>query len=413
MHYEPRGSEWRLVRGTQRRALHLPLIGDFNVANALGAAAAAWALGRVAVATIAARLATQPQVPGRLEIVHEHPTVLRDYAHTPDALERALAAVRPFTRERLIVVFGAGGDRDRGKRPLMGAVADRLGRSRDRHERQPAHGRSGADSRRHRARHAPDDHERIEDRRAAIARALERSPTRATTWSCSPERDTRRIRCAARQRPVRRKAIVASPGRCGDGGRGMLDMPEGAHVVIARATDWFWTLDRAAQRLRSCAVAHAAARHAPLAGVSHRHARDRARRSVRRARGRALRRARLSRRGRGARRRGGRRVAARARRPGSACRCTSCADTLVRARRARPLPAPRVGAARTGGRGRRVERQDEHQGAASARRSARGSRCTPRPATSTTRSACRSRCSRCPTRPTWRWSSWARTCPAR
>jgi UDP-N-acetylmuramoyl-L-alanyl-D-glutamate--2,6-diaminopimelate ligase len=104
--------------------LTLPLIGDFNVVNALGAAAAAWHLG-MSTATIAARLRTAPQVPGRLEIINERPTVLRDYAHTPDALERAIAAVRPFTRRRLIVVFGCGGDRDRGKRPQMGNIAER------------------------------------------------------------------------------------------------------------------------------------------------------------------------------------------------------------------------------------------------------------------------------------------------
>ena len=63
-------------------------------------------------------------MPGRLEIISEHPTVLRDYAHTPDALERALMAVRPFTHGSLTVVFGCGGDRDKGKRPEMGRIAE-------------------------------------------------------------------------------------------------------------------------------------------------------------------------------------------------------------------------------------------------------------------------------------------------
>lgn len=124
VHYDPRGSEWRLCAGSQRHSLTLPLIGDFNVVNALGAAAAAWHLG-MPVSAIAARLRTAPQVPGRLEIISERPTVVRDYAHTPDALERAIAAVRPFTRRRMIVVFGCGGDRDRGKRPQMGNIAER------------------------------------------------------------------------------------------------------------------------------------------------------------------------------------------------------------------------------------------------------------------------------------------------
>ena len=120
--YSPRGSQWTLACGADRHDVRLPLIGDFNVANALAAAAAAIALG-VTVIEVARRLTTMPQVPGRLEIVNEEPTVLRDYAHTPDALERALAAVRPFATGRLIVVFGCGGDRDRGKRPEMGRIA--------------------------------------------------------------------------------------------------------------------------------------------------------------------------------------------------------------------------------------------------------------------------------------------------
>jgi UDP-N-acetylmuramoyl-L-alanyl-D-glutamate--2,6-diaminopimelate ligase len=103
--------------------VELPLIGDFNIANALAAAAAAWTLD-ISPETIASRLSSMPQVPGRLELLSEAPAVLRDYAHTPDALERALTAVRPFASGRLIVVFGCGGDRDRGKRPEMGRAAE-------------------------------------------------------------------------------------------------------------------------------------------------------------------------------------------------------------------------------------------------------------------------------------------------
>ncbi len=123
--FHPRGSRWSLVHGETRANVELPLIGDFNVANALGAAAAAIGLG-LDVHTVASRLRSLPQVPGRLEILSEHPTVLRDYSHTPDALERALLALRPFTPGRLVVMFGCGGDRDTGKRPMMAEVAHRL-----------------------------------------------------------------------------------------------------------------------------------------------------------------------------------------------------------------------------------------------------------------------------------------------
>ncbi|MBI4408122.1 MAG: UDP-N-acetylmuramoyl-L-alanyl-D-glutamate--2,6-diaminopimelate ligase [Gemmatimonadetes bacterium] len=116
------GARFRLTTPAGSAAVVLPLLGAFNVQNALGAAAACHALG-MAPATVAARLASAPQVPGRLERIAGHPCpVLTDYAHTPDALGRALAALRPLASGRLIVVFGAGGDRDRGKRPLMGAV---------------------------------------------------------------------------------------------------------------------------------------------------------------------------------------------------------------------------------------------------------------------------------------------------
>ncbi len=120
--YTPRGSEWMLHTPAGTAHVSLPLIGDFNVINALGAAAAAHALG-MDVTTIANRLSSLGQVPGRLELLSERPTILRDYAHTPDALERALVAMRPFTPAKLIVVFGCGGDRDKGKRPLMAQAA--------------------------------------------------------------------------------------------------------------------------------------------------------------------------------------------------------------------------------------------------------------------------------------------------
>ena len=120
---DARGSRFRLSGRWGEADAALPLLGDFNVSNALAAAACALGLGH-RLADVVARLAQSPQVPGRMERIAESPcVVLRDYAHTPDALERALDSLRPLTRGRLIVVFGCGGDRDRGKRPLMGRIA--------------------------------------------------------------------------------------------------------------------------------------------------------------------------------------------------------------------------------------------------------------------------------------------------
>jgi len=104
--------------------VRLRLLGRYNAWNAAGAFAAALALG-VAPERAAAGLAAVAVVPGRLERVAEGQPfeVAVDYAHTPDALERALAAVREHVRGRVLVVFGCGGDRDRAKRPVMGRVA--------------------------------------------------------------------------------------------------------------------------------------------------------------------------------------------------------------------------------------------------------------------------------------------------
>jgi UDP-N-acetylmuramoyl-L-alanyl-D-glutamate--2,6-diaminopimelate ligase len=104
----------------------LPLAGAFQVSNALVAAGLAIASGDEPARVFAA-LAQLEGAPGRLERVgasHGAP-IFVDYAHKPDALEKVLATLRPLTLGRLIVVFGCGGDRDRGKRPLMGEIAAR------------------------------------------------------------------------------------------------------------------------------------------------------------------------------------------------------------------------------------------------------------------------------------------------
>jgi len=106
----------------------LPLAGDFQVANAIVAAGLALVSGVPADAAFRA-LERLKGAPGRLELVGSTENgvpVYVDYAHKPDALENVLASVRPFTTGRVIVVFGCGGDRDKGKRPIMGDIATRL-----------------------------------------------------------------------------------------------------------------------------------------------------------------------------------------------------------------------------------------------------------------------------------------------
>jgi UDP-N-acetylmuramoyl-L-alanyl-D-glutamate--2,6-diaminopimelate ligase len=115
------------VLGRARR-VELPLAGTFQAFNVLGAVGLAIATGLAPEAALEA-LPDLEGVPGRIEQVGRTPRggqVFVDYAHTPDALETVLEAIRPHTEARLWVVFGCGGDRDRGKRPLMGEIASRL-----------------------------------------------------------------------------------------------------------------------------------------------------------------------------------------------------------------------------------------------------------------------------------------------
>ena len=110
--------------GGKRFQVRLPLVGEFQIENALVAAGLAIATGGAPGATFAA-LGDLRGAKGRLELVGEKrgAPIFVDYAHKPDALAKALEALRPYATGKLIVVFGAGGDRDRGKRPLMGAIA--------------------------------------------------------------------------------------------------------------------------------------------------------------------------------------------------------------------------------------------------------------------------------------------------
>ena len=107
-----------------RRKLRLPLVGEFQIENALVAAGLAIATGGDAERVFAA-VEKLEGAPGRLELVGERngAPIFVDYAHKPDALAKALEALRPYAKRKLVVVFGAGGDRDTGKRPLMGEIA--------------------------------------------------------------------------------------------------------------------------------------------------------------------------------------------------------------------------------------------------------------------------------------------------
>lgn len=118
------GSRFRINLGLEREEVHTPLIGRHNVSNCLAAAAAAAHFG-IALSDIARGIEALSGVPGRLERINcgQPFHVFVDYAHTDDALRNVIRAIRPLTPGRIICVFGAGGDRDRSKRPLLGKAA--------------------------------------------------------------------------------------------------------------------------------------------------------------------------------------------------------------------------------------------------------------------------------------------------
>ena len=125
---DARGLRFSLWIGAAVHEVSTRIIGRFNVSNLLGVAAVLWARGWGA-GRIAEVLAQLDPVPGRMSRLGgdgRKPLVVIDYAHTPDALEKALATLREHAQARLIVVFGCGGERDSGKRPQMAAIAERL-----------------------------------------------------------------------------------------------------------------------------------------------------------------------------------------------------------------------------------------------------------------------------------------------
>lgn len=166
------GTRWRMMTPQGEVDVRLPLPGRFNAGNAMAAAAVALDEG-LPLDGVAGALSDAPQVPGRMEVLRSGAfTVIRDYAHTPDALRRVLRELRPGDG-RLLLVFGCGGDRDAGKRPLMGRVAGEeadlalVTTDNPRSEDPEAIADAVVEDM------DPADYERIPDRRAAIARALE------------------------------------------------------------------------------------------------------------------------------------------------------------------------------------------------------------------------------------------------
>src|SRR5438067_12550102 len=168
------GTSFQLDARGKSYFVRVPLIGRFNVANSLAALAAANALG-VTLRAAVLSLGKTPQVPGRLEAVpaKRQFQIYVDYAHTPDALLNVLKTLRELEPRRLIVVFGCGCDRDRQKRPLMGSIVDQNADyaiiTSDNPRKEDPEAIIAEVEKGFRGNH----HEKVADRTAAIARAIE------------------------------------------------------------------------------------------------------------------------------------------------------------------------------------------------------------------------------------------------
>jgi len=204
--FDATGSNWTLRSGDESEQVRLPLVGDFNVINSLAAVAAALAVG-IPLRALAHSLAIIPQIPGRLELIAHSPPIIRDYAHTPDALVRSLAAIRPFVTGKIILVFGAGGDRDPGKRPLMGAAAeagaDRVIVTSDNPRTEDP---EAIIDEIERGMQSP--HERLSDRRRAIARAIEIASPGDTILLAGKGHETYQV-VGTEKRPFDERQVVA------------------------------------------------------------------------------------------------------------------------------------------------------------------------------------------------------------
>ncbi len=170
---EMSGTSYRLDANDKSYLVRLPLIGRFNIYNSLAALAAAHAVG-LDVRNAVLGLAKAPQIPGRLEAVQAKRKfhVFVDYAHTDDALLNVVKTCRDLNPNRLILVFGCGGDRDRTKRPLMGAVADQYADFAFITSDNPRKEDPEAIIRDIEAGFTHKNYEKIVDRKGAIARAI-------------------------------------------------------------------------------------------------------------------------------------------------------------------------------------------------------------------------------------------------